>query len=320
MHPGVYALALLAGLLGLQAILALGRPRSGLRAATRRRLDRLATHLAERDDPHGASLLRAEESGDWVAWLRQHLPRSRRLDALLCRAGAPLSARQFWLASAALAGAGLIAGFAFFGPGLRALAPGLTGAIPLLVLLELERRRMARLEAQLPDALELIARALRAGHSLSFGLQMVADELPDPVGTEFGQAARQIALGLEPRAAISGIAARLRSTDIAFFVTAVLIQRETGGNLAEILENLAHVIRERFKMYGKVRALTAQTRMSANILMAMPFVMVGLLSLVNPGYTEPLFETESGRMLMLVAAAMLGIGYWLCRRLGVVRI
>jgi tight adherence protein B len=103
-------------------------------------------------------------------------------------------------------------------------------------------------------------------------------------------------------------------------VTAVLIQRETGGNLAEILDGLANVIRERFKMYGKVRALTAQTRMSANILMAMPFVMVGMLSMVSPGYSKPLFETHSGHLLMILAAAMLGIGYVLCRRLGIVRV
>lgn len=308
-----YAFAILAALFGLQAVSALLRERSGVRAAVRRRLDGLAAALAADEDPESASLLRGESGGGW-------LPRLRSLETLLCRAGAPLSVRQFWLASGALAGAGAFAGLTLLGAGPLALLPAAAGAIPLLVLLRLERSRMARLEAQLPDALELIARSLRAGHSLSFGLQMVADEMPDPVGTEFGQAARQIALGLEPRAAISGMAKRVRSTDVAFFVTAVLIQRETGGNLAEILENLAHVIRERFKMYGKVRALTAQTKMSANILMAMPFVMVGMLSLVNPDYARPLFETDGGRILVIVAAVMLVLGYALCRRLGIVRI
>jgi len=318
-HPIVYALATLAGLLGLQALLSLRTQYAGPRAAARRRLDTLAARLAERDDPTGASLLRRGEAGDWLASLRRLVPWSRRLDTLLCRAGSPLSPRQFWLASAGLAGGGLCAGVALLhGP--LGLAPALAGAIPLLVLQRLVRRRMAKLEAQLPEALDLIARALRAGHSLSFGLQMVADEMPDPVGTEFGQAARQIALGLEPRAAIAGIAERVPSTDIAFFVTAVLTQRETGGNLAEILESLGNVIRERFKIRGKVRALTAQTRMSANILMAMPFVMVGLLSLVNPHYAQPLFRTEIGHILLIAAAVMLAIGYWLCRRLGVVRI
>jgi tight adherence protein B len=316
MDPLVYALATLAGLLGLQA-LSLRAQYAGPRAAARRRLAQLAASLARRDDPQAASLLR---EGDWFDRVRGWLPRSRRLDLLLSRAGAPLSARQFWLASAALAGAGAFGGLTLFGAGPLAFAPALAGAIPWLALLERARRRLAKLEAQLPEALDLIARALRAGHSLSFGLQMVGDELPDPVGTEIGQAARQIALGLEPRAAIAGIAERVPGTDIAFFVTAVLIQRETGGNLAEILESLASVIRERFKLYGKVRALTAQTRMSANILMAMPFVMVGLLSMVNPGYAEPLFETQSGRLLTILAAAMLVVGYGLCRRLGAVRI
>jgi tight adherence protein B len=313
MQPLGYALAMLAALFGLQALSALIHERRGLRAAARRRLDGLAAGLAAEDDPEGASLLRGEPRSGW-------LPRLRGLETLLSRAGAPLSLRQFWFATAALGGAGVFTGWALLSAAPLAAAGALVGLIPVLVLLQLERRRMARLEAQLPDALELIARALRAGHSLSFGLQMVADEMPDPVGTEFGQAARQIALGLEPRAAISGIALRVRSTDVAFFVTAVLIQRETGGNLAEILENLAHVIRERFKLYGKVRALTAQTKMSANLLMVMPFAMVGLLYMVNPDYPSPLFETDGGRLLLIVAAGMLALGYALCRRLGIVRI
>jgi tight adherence protein B len=319
MEPLAYAFAIPAALFGFQALLSLRRERHGVRAAARRRLASLASQLAAEDDPAGASVLRGEQGGAFEL-LRRSLPRSRALDARLCRAGAPLSAGQFLLLSLALAAAGVLAGALLLDLGWAALAFALAGAIPWLVVLELGRRRMARLEAQLPDALELIARALRAGHSLSFGLQMVADELPDPIGTEFGQAARQIALGLEPRAALAGVAQRMPSTDISFFVTAVLIQRETGGNLAEILENLAHVIRERFKMYGKVRSLTAQTRMSANILMAMPFVMVGVLSMVNPEYADPLFETDGGRLLLWIAAGMLVVGYALCRRLGVVRI
>jgi len=320
MHPVVFALAILAVLFGLQSLLSLRADRSATRAASRKRLDELATRLVEDRDPEGASLVRGESPEGWVARLRQLMPRSQRLDGLLYRAGAPISARQFYVFTLALTSAGLLVGQILFGGGPRAIALGAAGAIPLLVLLQKQRRRMGALEAQLPEALDLIARALRAGHSLSFGLQMVADEMPDPIGGEFGQAARQIALGLEPRVAIAGIAERIGSTDISFFVTAVLIQRETGGNLAEILAGLANVIRERFKMYGKVRALTAQTRMSANILMAMPFVMVGLLSMVSPGYSKPLFETQSGQLLMIIAAAMLGVGYLLCRRLGIVRV
>jgi len=320
MHPVVYALALPAALLGLQAIFSLRPDRSGVRSVTRKRLESLATRLVEDRDPEGASLVRGEDSQGLAARLRRYAPRSQRLDTLLYSAGAPMSARQFWVSTLVLGGTGLLLGLGFLGGGFRAVAGAALGSIPTLVLMRKRAVRMGKLEAQLPEALQLIARALRAGHSLSFGMQMVGDEMPDPVGTEFGQAARQIALGLEPRAAIAGMAERIGSTDISFFVTAVLIQRETGGNLAEILENLANVIRERFKMYGKVRALTAQTRMSANILMAMPFVMVGLLSLVNPGYSKPLFETEQGHTLMIAAAAMLAIGYMLCRRLGVVRI
>src|SRR5262245_51489278 len=292
MHPIVYAAAILAVAFGLQALFSLRPERGAVRSITRKRLDDLAARLADAHDPTGASLVRGEAPEGFAARLRRLVPRIRRVDILLYRAGAPMTARQFWLATAALAGAGLFAGSVLGGS--RAFAGAALGLVPTLVLLQKQRVRMGKLEAQLPEALELIARALRAGHSLTFGLQMVGDEMPEPVGGEFGQAARQVALGLEPRVAIAGISERIGSTDISFFVTAVLIQRETGGNLAEILENLAKVVRERFKMYGKVRALTAQTRMSANILMAMPVVMVALLSAVSPGYTKPLFETEGG--------------------------
>jgi tight adherence protein B len=212
MHPVVYALAILAALFGAQAILSLRTDRSSTREASRRRLDELAIRLAEVQDPEGASLVRGENPAGFGARLRRLVPRSQKLDGLIYRAGAPMSARQFYMATLALSGAGLFAGYALFGGGPRAIAIGATGAIPTLLLLQKQRRRMGVLEGQLPEALDLIARALRAGHSLSFGLQMVADEMPDPVGTEFGQAARQIALGLEPRVAIAGIADRIVPT------------------------------------------------------------------------------------------------------------
>jgi tight adherence protein B len=149
---------------------------------------------------------------------------------------------------------------------------------------------------------------------------MVGDEMGDPIGSEFAQVSDEIALGADPRSAIANLASRIDVQDMPFLVTSILVQRETGGNLAEILDKLGTVIRERFKMHGKVRALIAQTKMSANILVAMPFVMVSLLYLVNQKYVEPLWTTEEGHLIALLAVVMIAVGYVLCRRLAIVRV
>jgi len=319
--PMAWVLGILAALVALQGVRSLRQAMGHERSAARQRLDALALRLQTDVSDEANSIVReARGNGSLVERLQRFAPRLRAADLLVYRSGAPITVRQFYLLSTGLTVAGLFAGLLSLGNDPRAIACGLLGFAPTLVLTARKNRRMRQLEAQLPDSLDLIARSLRAGHSLTFGLQMVADEMPEPIGPEFGHAASQIALGLEPRAAIGAIADRVGTTDIAFFVTAVLIQRETGGNLAEILENLGHVIRERFKIYGKVRALTAQTRMSANILVAMPFVMVGLLSVVNKDYVKPLFETRPGHQLAMAALAMIAMGYYLCRRLGVVRV
>ena len=157
-------------------------------------------------------------------------------------------------------------------------------------------------------------------NSLTFALQMVGDELADPIGTEFGQVAQEIKLGKSVEKALDQLAYRVDVGDVPFFVTAISIQHTTGGNLAEILDKLSSLIRERFKLYGKIRALTAIGIASANLLAVWPVVMVGGLYLVAPDYLRPLWEHEMGSMLMGAAGVLVVIGYILCRRLAVIKV
>ena len=185
------------------------------------------------------------------------------------------------------------------------------------------RRASARrrgFEEQFPDALDLLIRALRAGHSLSTGLHLVGEELPDPVGGEFAQVAHEIRLGQPVKRALDNLVLRVPSPDLAFFTTAVAVQQETGSNLAEVLDKLAGVIRDRFQLLGKVRALTSLGRASANLLAVWPVVMVTVLWLVNPDYLAPLWESRAGHTLLILAVVLVLVGYVVCRRMAMIRV
>jgi tight adherence protein B len=316
----LYLLVFLSVLFAVQGFSMLTRARqTGAPATIRSRLRQLAQDLDTSGEDED-SLVRKKEKRSFMDQLVGFVPRFRRIDVLIYRAGAPMTVKRFYLLSVGLAVFGWLTGSVVLADPVLGVAFTFAGVLPLSYLLGRKRKRMHAFEGQLPEALDLVTRALRAGHSLTFGLQMVGDEMGDPIGTEFAQVSDEIALGADPRVAISNLATRIDVPDMPFLVTAILVQRETGGNLAEILDKLAAVIRERFKMHGKVRALVAQTKMSANILVAMPFVMVGLLYLVNEKYIEPLWTTESGHALAITAGLMIFIGYILCRRLAVVRI
>lgn len=192
-------------------------------------------------------------------------------------------------------------------------------ALPWLFVAWRKRKRMHLFEVQLPEALDLICRALRAGHALSTGLRMVADELDDPIGGEFGHVADEIALGMETRDALANLCHRIDVPDLDFFSTAVLIQRETGGNLAEIMERIGSVVRERHSFYGKVNALTAQNRGAALILLFTPPVFVIVMSMASPAFIDPLWNTDVGNLLAWIVLGLTVVGYAVARRLAVVR-
>lgn len=295
-------------------VLLMGGDSVGRRKVANERLKRHASRLAEEDLAEGGILLDTEERAPLVAFIARILPRRRSLELLLYRAGMPYTPAQFVLITVGVT----LAGFTFGSLVLASLPLGLSlsalGATPFAYLLVRRRARMARFEMQLPEALDLMCRALRAGISLEFGFRSVGDELEDPVGTEFAQVADEVSLGLDTRVALQNLALRMNTSDMPFFINAILIQRETGGNLAEILQNLATVIRDRIKFYGKVRALMAQTELTANLLGLLPLATFGGLWLIRPTYLEPLL-VPPGQYLLIASGVLVPIGWLVCRRI-----
>jgi tight adherence protein B len=180
---------------------------------------------------------------------------------------------------------------------------------PFFYLINRRSARMKVFEEQFPDALDLLSRALRAGHAFQTALGMVGDELKAPVGPEFKKTFDQQNFGLPLRDALNQLVERVAVLDVKFFVTAVLIQRETGGNLSEILDNLAHVVRERFKIRRQVRVHTAHGRFTAFVLLSLPAVLAIALSMLNPEHMAPLFHERMGQMALVTAMVMQAIGF-----------
>lgn len=187
-------------------------------------------------------------------------------------------------------------------------------AAPVLWLLQRRAKRLKAFEEQFPDALDLVARAIRAGHSFQTALGMTADELTPPVAPEFRKVFDQQNFGLPLREALEALAARVPLVDVKFFVTAVAIQRDTGGNLAEILDNLSRVVRERFKIQRQVRVHTAHGRITGFVLLALPVFLAIALSLINPEHMRPLFQERMGQTMIVATIVMQIIGFIWIRR------
>ena len=182
-------------------------------------------------------------------------------------------------------------------------------ALPFMFLKYKRTKRLRKFEEEFPEALDLIARALKAGHAFATGLKMAADELSEPVGPEFRKTFDEQNFGLPLKDALENLTLRIPILDVRFFATAVLIQRETGGNLSEILENLAHVVRERFKILRQVRVYTAHGRLTGYVLLALPAVLGIALSFINPDHMNMLFRERIGQILLMVAIGMQTAGY-----------
>ena len=187
--------------------------------------------------------------------------------------------------------------------------------LPVIWLMRKRSTRVAKFEEMFPDALDLMARAIRAGHAFQTALGMVADELTAPVGPEFKKTFEQQNFGLPLREALNGLADRIPLLDVRFFVTAVTIQRESGGNLSEILENLAHVVRERFKIRRQVRTHTAHGRFTGYVLLALPAALAVMLSRIAPDQMQLLFNEPMGRVMLAGAIVMQTIGYFWIRHI-----
>ena len=249
------------------------------------------------------------------------LPKVNGFDTLLLQAGSEHSVAELLVGM----GAGFLVGVALgvlmnLGPALL-LVLGLAIAMVPVGWLRLQRaRRTKAIVSQLPDALDLICRALKAGHALSATLSMVAGQSPQPIAGEFKTTFDEINFGVSTKKALLNLAARVPAPDVRFFVLAVSIQLETGGNLATLLGILAALIRERFKFFGKVRVLAAEGKLSAYILTGLPLALGGMIQLVNPSYIGLLFSDPIGIMVVQAALAMMVIGVFLLWRINNVRL
>ena len=247
------------------------------------------------------------------------VPRVHALDRVLVQSGSSLNvARLLGLGLAfALAAAGVAA---WLSPQwiLAAAAAALGAFVPFGYVLRLRQQRMNAIEVQLPDALDLMARAMQAGHAFSSALHMVGVEGPQPIAQEFRATFDEINFGLPVQDALVNLAARVHSADLRYFVVAVLVQRETGGNLAELLTSIAALIRDRMRLKGAVRVLSAEGRLSAWILSLMPFVLVGVISFINLRFISLLWTDTIGIRMALTAAVLMAFGiFWLWRTIAV---
>jgi tight adherence protein B len=191
----------------------------------------------------------------------------------------------------------------------------LASSIPMIYLLNRRGARMRLFEEHFPEALDLIARAIRAGHAFQTALGMVAEEMDEPLGPEFKKTFDHQNFGLPLRDALAQLAERVPILDVRFFITAVLIQRDTGGNLSEILDNLGHVVRERFKIRRQVRVHTAHGRFTAFVLLSLPAFLGLALTMLNPEHMAPLFHEHLGQMMLIGALVMQAIGFFWIRKI-----
>jgi tight adherence protein B len=265
-------------------------------------------------------LLRAQARSRAAASSRQAALYDR-LARLAAQAGYPGLSNDFLLYVSIGAVLGLLLGWLRTGSFLWGVgAAAVVGAVPILFLLWKRQKRMQRFEAQFPDALDAMSRAIRAGNALSSAIQLVGQEMPNPLGAEFSQVFEETQLGLDPGEALSRLAERTPTDDVRFFCTAVLIQRGSGGNLAEILDRLSEVIRERFKILSHARALSAQHRWSAICVGLSPLAFCILFELMSPGYFAPMMESPLAPLLIGSGLAMESIGFFMVWRIAKIKV
>jgi tight adherence protein B len=308
MSPTLISIAAFVGVTGMVAALALlFRQKEG--GVVEDRLDVLAGKKAAKEQALNRDALLKEGLQGLTGIAQKVFERFDNLKLLFVQADSPIKPETFCLISGVSAVAG--AGLAFVARSPLPILPVaalLTGSLPLLWMFWRRKRRFKKFAQQLPDAMELIARALRSGHSLASGLNLVVNEMPDPVSKEFGMAYEEQNLGIPLETALKNMYKRMPNMDFKFFVTAVAIQRQAGGDLAEILDKIGHIVRERFKILGQVQALTGEGRISGIVLMALPIGLFFAVWHLNAEYVMLLFTDELGRKMVAFAAVLQVLG------------
>jgi tight adherence protein B len=270
-----------------------------------------AERLAESDAP---SLIRSGERNEpwWLHTLGPHLRINEKLQSLVDSAGlesSPESIHKQCAVAAFIAGALVLSAWNEWTTFLALPAAMLAALLPIWRLRRCARKRLAKFESQFPGALEFIARSMRAGHAFSISLEMLHHEFEQPLAGEFRRVFEEQNLGMPLDAALARLGSRVHLVDVQFFVTAVVLQRKTGGNLTEILDTLAEVIRERYKLKGKVKAISAHGRITARALSAIPIVVGGLMFMVNKEYSNFFFHTTTGMEMLAASGALQILAY-----------
>jgi tight adherence protein B len=244
------------------------------------------------------------------------IPGVKKLDNLIIKANAKFPMGFYILFAFLMAALGFLFGTLVIENAILALVfIPLFGCLPFFYLSFLKQRRMQRMRKQLPEALDLISRALKAGHAFNGGLKLAADEFDDPLGPEFAETLDEINFGVSVSEALINLARRVDCPEIKYFVVGVILQRETGGNMAELMDTLAGLIRERFVFDGKVKTLSAEGKLSAVILISLPFIIIAYLKLTQPSYMNLLFTDPIGRVMAVVAGIMMIIGIFVMTRM-----
>jgi tight adherence protein B len=310
-------IVILAFVIGVGVVMALFLGGSKLPAMlVQRRLEKRlkeVTAVADDDAPTSGNAIIKDHKGGALAAFDRMVRSSERGNALTLwieQAGVKASITTILLIAIfnAMIGA-FVVGLVSRAPWGILVGAGMGFALPFLFLRMKRRRRLYAFEEQFPEALDLISRALKAGHAFATGLKMVADEMPEPVGPEFRKTFDEQNFGLPLKDSLDNLSHRIPSLDVRFFATAVLIQRETGGNLSEILENLAHVVRERFKILRQVRVYTAHGRLTGYVLLGLPAFLSIALMFINPDHMNLLFRERMGQQMLMAALIMQVIGY-----------
>ena len=250
------------------------------------------------------------------------LPRAHGLDRFILQAGLDWTVSRLLLSCAAFGAIGfmVMVGVLHQAMLLACVVGGLLAALPLLYVQYIRSRRLNKLQRQLPEALDLVTRALRSGHSFSSGLQMIGEEMAEPIANEFRIVADEVNFGVSLQQALTNLSERIPLTDLRYFVVSVLIQRDSGGNLTEVLGNLSRLIRERLKLYAKVKVLSSEGRLSAWILGLMPFALAAVMNILNPDFMSPLWKDPIGLAIIKYKLILMAFGVLILRKIIKIRV
>lgn len=285
---------------------------------------RLRALSASRDNSQQTQLLKRRMLSEVPAIERflLSIAKAQRLDKFILQAGLDWTVSRLLLTCAAFGV--IVFMIMFYAAHQSLLLSGLVGAVfaaaPLLYVSYQRSGRMGRFERQLPEALDLITRALRSGHAFSSALQMVGEEMAEPIAGEFRIVHDEVNFGVALQQALTNLSERVPLTDLRYFIVSVLIQRESGGNLTEVLGNLSRLIRERLKLMAKVKVLSSEGRLSAWILGIMPFALAGVMYLVNPEFMSPLWKDPIGISIVKYMLILMAVGVFVLTRIIKIRV